>query len=258
MKKIFSAIALLLAFASCAGGGSDYTISGVIDGAIDGDSVQLGYSMDGINFTTVQATTIEGGKFQFSGKVDGSKIYYIGYNYTDPPLYSLLFLEGGNITTEISPAGSATVGTPSNDLNAEIEEHLAQYVNTIYDCQMLLYSDTLLPDTTKAALSLRTMEAQRDASLYIKDIINNNISSIVGLYLLVQYADLFDNNEFDILMASIPQENIDRDNNCLYDILCEMQSERRTQPLNEETPEQQIEQALEQALQGAMDTASEE
>ncbi len=257
MKKFFSAIALLVALASCTGG-SNYTISGVIDGAIDGDSVQLGYSVDGMNMTTVQTTTIENGRFQFSGKVDGSKIYYIGYNYTDPPLYSLLFLEGGNITTEISPEGSVTVGTPANDLNAEIEKHLAQYVNTIYDCQMQLYSDTLLPDTTKAALSLRTMEAQRDASLYIKGIINDNIGSIIGLFLLVQYAELFDNEELDILIASIPQENIDRDNNCLYDILCEIQSERKAQPLNEEPSEEQIERALEQALQGAMDAASEE
>ncbi len=256
MKKILSIFALLVALASCTGG-SDYTISGIIDGAIDGDSVQLGYSVDGINFTTVQSTTIEGGKFHFSGKVDGSKIYYIGYNYTDPPIYSLLFLEGGNITAEISPAGSVTLGSPSNDLNAEIEKNLTQYVNTIYDCQMQLYSDTLLPDTTKAALSLKAMEAQRDASLYIKDIIDKNIGSIVGLFLLVQYADLFDKEELDRLVASIPQENIDRNNNCLYDILCEIQSEHNTQPLDEPT-EEQIDRALEQALQGAIDAASED
>ena len=225
MKKILSIFTLLVALVSCSGG-SKYTINGTINGAIDGDTVLLGYSLDGSDFITEQKTTIEGGKFQFSGKVDGSKIYYIGYNYTEPPIYSLLFLEGGNITTEVSPEGSITTGTPANDLNAKIEKDLLEYVNTIYDCQIQIYEDTTLSDTTKARLSLLAMEAQRDASLYIKEVINDNITSIVGMFLLVKYADLFDNDELSRLVGSIPEEIIDRDNNCIYDILCEIKSER--------------------------------
>lgn len=251
MRNILLTLAMLTALASCTGG-SDYTINGVINGAIDGDSVHLGYSADGIEFTTVASTTIEGGKFHFDGKIEGSKIYYIGYNYTEPPIYSLFFLEGGDIETEISPEGSITRGTPSNDLNADIEAALEEYVNVIYECQMQLYSDSLLPDTTKATLSLMAMEAQRDASLYIKDIINDNISSIVGLFLLVQYAELFDNNELDVLIASVPKENIDRENNCLYDILCEIQCDRRNAHPDNDFSQDEIERALEQAISDAM------
>lgn len=248
MKKILSILSLFVALVSCSGG-SEYTINGTINGAIDGDTVLLGYSSDGVDFTTVQATTIEGGKFYFSGKVDGSKIYYIGYNYTEPPIYSLLFLEGGDITTEISPEGSITMGTPANDLNAKIEKDLIGYVNTIYDCQLKIYEDSTLSDTTKARLSLLAMEAQRDASLYIKEVINENITSIVGMFLLVQYADLFDNDEFTHLVANIPEENIDRNNNCIYDILCEIKSERENpHPSDDDTAEDAIDKALEEAL----------
>lgn len=254
MKKILSTLSLLVALASCTGG-SEYTIEGTINGAIDGDTVLLGYSTDGIDFTTEQKTTIERGKFHFSGKVDGCKIYYIGYNYTEPPIYSLLFLEGGNITTEVSPEGSITSGTPANDLNAKIESDLVEYVSTIYDCQLQIYSDSLISDTTKARLSLLAMEAQRDASLYIKEVIRENISSTVGIFLLVQYADLFDNEEFDKLIASIPDENIDRNNNCLYDILCELQSERNNAHPSGESADEQIDKALEQAIKN---TATEE
>ncbi|MBP3613833.1 MAG: DUF4369 domain-containing protein [Bacteroidaceae bacterium] len=248
MKKILSILSLFVALVSCSGG-SEYTINGTINGAIDGDTVLLGYSPDGVDFTTVQATTIEGGKFHFSGKVDGSKIYYIGYNYTEPPIYSLLFLEGGDITTEISPEGSITMGTPANDLNAKIEKDLIGYVNTIYDCQLQIYEDSTLSDTTKARLSLLAMEAQRDASLYIKEVINENITSIVGMFLLVQYADLFDNDEFTHLVSNIPEENIDRNNNCIYDILCEIKSERENpHPSDDDTAEDAIDKALEEAL----------
>ena len=251
MKKILSIFTLLVALVSCSGG-SKYTINGTINGAIDGDTVLLGYSLDGSDFITEQKTTIEGGKFQFSGKVDGSKIYYIGYNYTEPPIYSLLFLEGGNITTEVSPEGSITTGTPANDLNAKIEKDLLEYVNTIYDCQIQIYEDTTLSDTTKARLSLLAMEAQRDASLYIKEVINDNITSIVGMFLLVQYADLFDNDELSRLVGSIPEEIIDRDNNCIYDILCEIKSERENPHPSEDSTDNQVEKALEQAINETM------
>lgn len=251
MKKILSIFTLLVALVSCSGG-SKYTINGTINGAIDGDTVLLGYSLDGSDFITEQKTTIEGGKFQFSGKVDGSKIYYIGYNYTEPPIYSLLFLEGGNITTEVSPEGSITTGTPANDLNAKIEKDLLEYVNTIYDCQIQIYEDTTLSDTTKARLSLLAMEAQRDASLYIKEVINDNITSIVGMFLLVQYADLFDNDELSRLVGRIPEEIIDRDNNCIYDILCEIKSERENPHPSEESTDNQVDKALEQAINETM------
>lgn len=251
MKKILSIFTLLVALVSCSGG-SKYTINGTINGAIDGDTVLLGYSLDGSDFITEQKTTIEGGKFQFSGKVDGSKIYYIGYNYTEPPIYSLLFLEGGNITTEVSPEGSITTGTPANDLNAKIEKDLLEYVNTIYDCQIQIYEDTTLSDTTKARLSLLAMEAQRDASLYIKEVINDNITSIVGMFLLVQYADLFDNDELSRLVGRIPEEIIDRDNNCIYDILCEIKSERENPHPSEDSTDNQVEKALEQAINETM------
>ncbi len=252
MKKILSILTLLVALVSCSGG-SEYTINGTIDGAIDGDTVLLGYSIDGADFITEQKTTIEGGKFHFSGKVDGCKIYYIGYNYTEPPIYSLLFLEGGNITTEISPEGSITSGTPANDLNAKIEKDLVEYVNTIYDCQFQIYEDSTLSDSTKARLSLLAMEAQRDASLYIQEVVNENITSMVGIFLLVQYADLFDNDEFCKLVAAIPEENIDRDNNCIYDILCEMKIERENPHPSNETPEELIDKAIENAIKESSD-----
>lgn len=242
MKYFITAITTLLTLASC-NVSSDYIITGKISEAIDGDSVTLGYSVDGENLTTVSRSVIENGSFTFQGKVDGSKIYYIGYDNYIEPTYVLLFLEGGNITADISMEICKVTGTPSNDLNTEIEEKLGEYLNKLYDYQFQLYSDTLANDSTRTAISLMAMEVQRDASLYIQDMIRNNIESIVGLFQLVQYADIFENEEFKQLLDRIPDENIDPANNCLYEVLQEMLV-RRTMPHNETNFEDALREAL--------------
>ena len=51
---------------------------------------------------------------------------------------------------------------------------------------------------------------------YIRSAINGNIDNVFGLYMLVVYNSLFDADEFSRIAGNIPEENIDRENNCLY------------------------------------------
>lgn len=237
MNRLLSMLVAIAVLASC--GGVTYTIEGVIDGAIDGDSVTLGYSPMGDDFIVAEKTVVENGKFKFSGKVDGSKIYYIGYDLAIEPVYLLLFLEGGNIKVDLSADGGQATGTPSNDMNSRFETEMAAYVTRIYECQYAMYSDTLMSDSLRSRLELETYEAQQNAVQYVQGTIRDNITSIMGLYLLVQYAELFEDEEFDKLISMIPAENIDRDNNCLYDILTEIQSDRK-KPHSDDDPEEEL------------------
>lgn len=223
MRKTLLLLGFILALASCS---ADYTIEGSIDGAIDGDSVILGYSVNGINFTETDRTVIEQGKFKFAGKTNGSKIYYIGYEHTPEPTYVLFFLEGGDIKAEIHPGSYKVTGTPANNLNYDVEVQLAEYLGRMNELERQIMTDTLMADSTKSVMVLTAMETQRDAILYIKDVIRNNITSIVGMFLLVQYDYYFDNEEFNMLVDRIPDSNIDRNNNCLYDILREKVQDR--------------------------------
>lgn len=225
MKKILSTLVVLATLSSC--GSDTYTITGVVDGAVDGDSVTLGYSPLGDDLVIAQKTVIDNGKFRFNGKVDGTKIYYIGYDLAIEPIYLMFFLEGGDINVELTADGGKVTGTPSNDINSKFEEDMAHKVNRIYECQYAMYSDTLMSDSLKSRMELEAYEAQRDAVEYVQGMIRDNITSMMGLYLLVQYAELFEDEEFDKLLSMIPKEHIDRDNNCLYDILVEMQSDRK-------------------------------
>ena len=225
MKKVILLLSFVIALASC--NGDTYTITGTIDGAIDGDSVILGYSIDGTEFTKTDRAVIEQGEFKFTGKTNGTKIYYLGYEQAPEPIYTLFFLEGGDIKARISGENSIVTGTPANDLNFEIENKLSKYIDDLYQYQIMLYSDTLMSDSAKSSISLLAMEAQRDAILYIKDAIRNNMNSIVGMFFLTMYNDNFDDEEFGSLLESIPENLIDRDNNSLYDILQDMSNNRR-------------------------------
>ena len=110
----------------------------------------------------------------------------------------------------------------------EVEDELERYVVEMFQYQDTLYRDTTLTDERKAELSNSCYKAQRDAMTYIQEVIRKNINNMVGIFLLVQYSDLFDNNELSSLIAAIPGKLIDRDNNYLYDILLQIQEERNT------------------------------
>lgn len=224
MRKIFSLIVAAVMFVAC--GNSEYRIIGSIEGAQEGDTVSLGYSCDGMDFSTVSKTVIKNGEFSFTGKQDDCKIYYIGYDSRN--IYALFFLEAGDITAHISPENSTITGSPMNDLNKEIEDSLQSYVLQMLTYQEKLYSDSTLTESEQEELGNKSYLVQREAMTYIQETIRENIENMVGLFMLVQYCDLFDNNELSELINEIPEKNIDRDNNFLYDILLEIQEERNS------------------------------
>ncbi len=226
MKQIFVLLFTALALFAC--NNPEYKITGSIEGAVDGDTVLLGYSSNGVDFTTVSKSIIENGEFHFQGKQDGCKIYYIGYENGEVPIYALFFLEGGDIKADIGTNYSNIVGSPMNDLNIEIEEKLESYVMKMLNYQDILYRDSTLTAEEKAELDNKNFVAQNEAMAYVQDAIRENINNMMGLFLLVQYSDLFDNKELAELLAAVPEENRDSDNNPLYEILLETQEYRNS------------------------------
>ena len=224
MKQILAILLTATALFSCSA--PEYKIEGTIDGA-EGTTLRLGYSKDGMEFTATDSAVVENGKFQFHGKQKGCKIYYIEYpEAMDAPLYAMLFLEGGNIKVEIWPEDYTVTGTPTNDLNANVEATLSQYVGTILSCQDSLYNNDNLSNEIKDELNNKCYTTQCSAITYIQSVVRENIKTMAGLYLLVQYCDLFDNEELQELAAEIPSANKDTDNNPLYEILLAIQEER--------------------------------
>lgn len=226
MKKILALVIAIVALWACHP--TSYKIEGSIEGAQEGDTVILGYSTDGQEFKTTSKTTIKDGKFVFEGDIEGCKIYYIGFEDEAEPIYAMFFLEPGNINADITYSGSRITGTSTNDINIKLEENLEKYVESILQFQDTLYRDTTLTEERKTEIGNNCYAIQREAMTYIQESIRENMDNMVGIFMLVQYSDLFDNNELSSLIASIPERLIDRDNNLLYDILLQIQEMRNS------------------------------
>ena len=84
-----------------------------------------------------------------------------------------------------------------------------------------------MSDSERSTLALSGYELQNKSMMYVKKVIKENITSILGLYLLVQFADIFDIQELEELECKIPTVHQARSNNSLYDILIEIIDERK-------------------------------
>lgn len=226
MKKILAFIFTTMALWACHS--TSYKVEGTIEGAQEGDTVFLGYSSDGQEFKTTSKTTIKDGKFVFEGDIEDCKIYYIGIEDDAEPMYAMFFLEPGNINADITYSDSRFTGTSTNDINIKLEEDLEEYVMRMLQLEDTLYRDSTLTEEKQIEISNKSYAIQREAMTYIQESIRENIDNMVGLFMLVQYSNLFDNNELSSLIASIPGRLIDRDNNFLYDILLQIQETRNS------------------------------
>ncbi|MBE6303492.1 MAG: DUF4369 domain-containing protein [Bacteroidales bacterium] len=227
MKKIFSLIALMALIVSC-GGTKPYKIDGTIsaEGFVDGDTISLGYSVDGASYTPESYAVIKDGKFEFTGNVENSKLYYLVNHKTEEPLV-MFFLESGDIKATIDNEKSNVEGTPSNDIYTELQENLTGYISQLQEKQISLYIDTTLTEEQREGILSELQTLSEKASEIAKNFVTSNIETLPGLFMLVQCANMFDDEEFDALVQSIPEKNIDEKNNCLYAVLLDIQEQRK-------------------------------
>ena len=227
MKKIFSLIALMALIVSC-GGTKPYKIDGTIsaEGFVDGDTISLGYSVDGASYTPESYAVIKDGKFEFAGNVENSKLYYLVNHKTEEPL-AMLFLESGNLTATIDNERNAIKGTNSNDIYTELQENLTTYISQLQEKQISLYIDTTLTEEQREGILNELQTLSEKASEIAKNFVTSNIETLPGLFMLVQCANMFDDEEFDALVQKVPEECKDESNNCLYAVLLDIQEQRK-------------------------------
>lgn len=226
MKKLFSLITIAVLLASCAGKQS-YTINGNIDvdNIKDGDTISLGYSVDGTVYTPETYAVIKDGKFQFTGNVADCQLYYLVNHSTEEPL-AIVFLEGGNIEAEISNEKSLISGTSSNDIYTELQEKLSAQVMQLQENQMKLYLDTTLTEEQREAIIKELETLSTNAQNVAKEFITTNIKTMPALFMLAQCASMFENEEFNALIEQIPAENKNTENNCLFTVIEDIQEQR--------------------------------
>ena len=220
----FALIALLLL--SCSERKEKYNIVGYIDNCNNGDSIQLAYSPNGVTLEEISQSYINDKKFAFNGYIENSKIAYICYKSSKQNICSMFFLEKGNINIKIDTTKCLVTGTPLNNLSNTIDDSIKYYIERLEKIEELYYSD-ILNDEEFAQLGAEGFNLQERLVSYLKQIIQENIGNLLGLYLLVVYNDFFTSEELSTLVSKIPPSSIDKENNPLYDIIIGIAQERK-------------------------------
>jgi hypothetical protein len=169
---------------------------------------------------------IKDGKFEFSGNVENSKLYYLVNHKTEEPLV-ILFLEGGNIKATIDNEKNEVAGTNSNDIYTELQANLFTYFSQLQEKQIALYMDTTRTEEQRESVLNELQTLSEKASEVAREFVTKNVETLPGLFILVQCANMFDDEEFDALVAQVPENLKDESNNCLYSVLLDIQEQRK-------------------------------
>lgn len=126
--------------------------------------------------TRVDTSLIEGGRFTFSGKENGTDIGILCVgNYPDTVVSQIVILERGDI--DVSLESHRTSGTKLNDLFQEYKDSVASYVNKINELDSLEHNTERILD--KKYSSYRK---QIELGRYTVGFKRKNIDNVVGRY----------------------------------------------------------------------------
>lgn len=206
----------------------NYRINGYAENANDGDTIALAYSCDGRHIIISDRTIVKNRCFCFEGKTEKGRIFYIGHKEEGELRYTLFFLEKGNISANIGKEGCRIGGTPLNDLYNSATDSIKHYTEELDSIRYRMKCDSRPFGCNIEEHCVSGFNVQSRMTEYIRSAINGNIDNVFGLYMLVVYNSLFDADEFSRIAGNIPEENTDRENNCLYDIIMEIKNDRQS------------------------------
>jgi hypothetical protein len=86
--------------------------------------------------------------------------------------------------------------------------------------------DATLTEEQRQAIITELQTTSEKLAGMAKEFINGNIETMAGLFMLIQCADIFSNEELSALLDKVPEENKDTTNNRLFYILQEIQEQR--------------------------------
>lgn len=203
MKKFTYLFAIVaLGLASCTPKG--YTITGTMEGSMDGDTVFL---MERANrqFVALDTAVIAEGKFTFTGVQDSAVNRYLVYRGEDDlqPTYLDFFLENGSINIQMVRAegGDVISGTPTNDAYQAFQSML----QAVFEKQ-----STLMKQMTSATPEEREVKMKEAKALdgevvaTIKEGINKNIATPLGVFLLKSYNYYMEYADVEQILATLP------------------------------------------------------
>lgn len=212
-KLIYLLAAVSLTILSCTSG-DKYVVTGKIEGSYDGDKV---YMMNRVNreFVNTDSTVIKNGEFQFKGTQTTPVNRYLAWtDGENDPVYVDFFLENGKIDINLTEDPSTTTikGTPTNNAYQSFKNELAtvnQKMQAIYSS----LSDASAGQEQRDAKMKEMENAETEMVGIIKNNISKNAQTPLGAMLLNQYNYYMEYDEVEKLIAEIPANIQEGDEN---------------------------------------------
>lgn len=187
MKKIITALTILIVLASCNQKSEGYTLTGNLSGTIE-NGTKIFLRKQGANNqpVDVDTTTVENGKFVFTGVANMPEIHYVFIDQLQG--YTAVVLENGSISLEAQKdsLGLAKIkGTPQNDM-------FAAYLTKAHEMSekgMAIQKDmqeanTSRDEVTMTSLNDEMSEFQEEYKNFEVDFIKANPNALISVLLL--------------------------------------------------------------------------
>jgi len=204
MRKLVTLLAVSVVLWMSCSAPSDYTVSGTVEMGAPGDKVFLMESV-GNSLNTIDSVVLVDKSFKFTGVQNEPVHRYISYQDGESePLVEGFFLENGKIKVVLSNDQLKTkiTGTALNDEYQAFKTEL----NGLNNQMMTAYSKAVSGETDRDA-AMAEIQGYEDKMVgSIKKTINDNISNLMGVFLLGQFYDFLEPNETKELLAKVPEE----------------------------------------------------
>lgn len=225
IKTILSILLSATLVSCCKQGTKFFCIDAEIAKALDGDTLTVAFSPDGVSLEHFSTGIVKDGKFHLEGIVDNCTIGYIWSNTPGSNINSLFFIEKGNVRICVDSTSCRITGTPINDRYNTVKDSIAYYLPQLEEFEELYYSIPL-DNNELRHLSATGLARQERLIDYLRRTAMENIGNTMGLYMIVAYNELFTTTELCALKESIPHSLVDGGKSPFYNVISDILRER--------------------------------
>lgn len=202
MRKITYVLAVIaLILTSCSH--RSYTITGTMEESVDGDTVFI--AEPGSNkLVFLDTAIVANGVFTFAGVQDSAVNRYLVYKGVDDlrPYHLNFFLENGQIKANMTRRNGVGVisGTAMNNAYQVFNENM----NTVFAERRQVYDAPAQTEKEIADKMQAIKEVEAKMLSVMKEGIQSNLSSLLGVYLLDSFNYYMDYDELEELLVQVP------------------------------------------------------
>ena len=202
-----------------------YTVSGIADGTVDGDTVYLCEMQGFFGMSPLDTAIVKDGKFEFKGETEGAAMRFLVATHDSQSVGMAMFvLENANISATIKPEGQQSViqGGPSQKLYEEFEAGSNKLAAPMEETYAIL-NDSTADEAAKQKAQQTLDSMQQVAKEYSRKFIIDHVPSAISDMLFGLCASQFTEAEQEEILKLFGEKQPD------YPVYKAIMAERQAQ-----------------------------